>query len=141
MAPNLTNIVEMVLITALLIIGVGFLADSLNNTYHKNLQVPVFDNTSSFNLTTNKIINSKSNIDNASVIDSAGGLAIPQMYGIVKGVWDITWLFFSGQFIRNLAMNMQLGETMMLFAGVLQILWFLTLIGLIIYTFFKVRSV
>lgn len=66
------------------------------------------------------------------------GINIVQSYKVLTGALNIVWTFISGAWISNLAVMVHLGEPAIIFASILQVVWFIGVIFALLYVFFKV---
>lgn len=71
--------------------------------------------------------------------DSREGITLKSSYGLAKDLINILWNFFSGGFIEKIAVMLNVGQSGMLLAKALRIIWFLSLVGAILYASFKVK--
>lgn len=141
---NIQTITEMMLFSFAILGIFAIMTGAMEWDYPSvaHLSTPIEDNTNSSQTLINAVTGSKSTFEGANVnFDSQSGLTIPAIWGILLGIGMAMWSFFSGSWIAHLVVALQLGSAGSWFAITLQVLWIVVLIGIFVFTFFKVRSV
>ena len=135
---NISNWTEGILLVLAFVIVLGIVVGSFNYLYDKSYDVGLSDNS-----TEQKFIeyetSSESQIKGGEVaFDAQQGISLKSSYGLAVDAIDIIWSFLSGGFIENVAEMLNLGESAMVLARILRILWFLSLVFALLYALFKV---
>ena len=139
---SLQTILEMILFCSLVLTIFGGIVLDMGQQYGGDLQIPIVDNTNTKASLTGNITEGRNTLEAANVnFDSQSGLTIPSLWGMLWGLLKQVWFFISGDFITQTFAGLHLGSAGGLLAIVFKTLWFVVLIGIVIFTFFKVRSV
>lgn len=134
----LSNWTEGILFSVLFATIITLTIAGFNSIYHQNYNTGLTDNS-----TMQSFITYQDNAEkqiNTGTLMSGGilGINLQQSYDMAKGAVNIVWSFISGGFIPKLASMLNLGESAMQLAIVLQIIYFLSIIFALLYVFFKV---
>lgn len=135
---SLTGWAETILFSLGFLAVFGIVIAAFNGLYGKTNVVPLVD-TATESAFTDYISNSTNSIDEGEVLfTQQDGIALKTSYSIIKGILNIVWNFISGGWIEQLASLLQLGEAALILARILRIIYFISVILILIYVIFKV---
>ncbi len=129
---------EGILLSLAFVAVFGIIIFNFNSLYTKNYVIPITDN-STESLFINYQGNSQDKIEGGEVeFDASQGITLKSSYGLTKDVIKVVWTFISGGWIEQTAQMWNIGDSGMLLARALRILYFLSLIFALLYMLFKV---
>jgi hypothetical protein len=139
MASTFSSWAEIAIFSLAFVAVLTIVIGEFNVAYNQSNIVPFSDS----NGVTSSII--KYNNDSQSMIQSGEvtylpyqGMTLKNSFGLIKDGLNIIWNFISGNWIRQVGIALNLGESMMVLLTYLQMLFILGLIFFIIYIIFKV---
>lgn len=135
---NISNWTEGILFALAFIAILGVIVADFNHRYNQSYDLGLTDNE-----TEQRFIDyqgsAEQNIKGGEVeFDSEQGISLKSSYGLVTDAMDIIWQFLSGGFVENLINKLNLGSSGVIFARVLRIVWFLSVVFALLYALFKV---
>lgn len=135
---NISGWSEGILLSVVFLGVLALVVANFNGMYGQNYALPISDN-STEQLFINYQDNAQTQITDGEVqFDATQGVTLKSSYGLAKDGINIVWTFLSGGFIEKTAEMWNAGESGMLLARGLRIVWFLSLIFALLYALFKV---
>lgn len=135
---SLTGWTEGILLTLAAVVVMGIIVGNFNDLYNQNNELPFVDNTTQAKFVEFQGNSSQQILGGEVAFDASTGLTLKSSYSILKGLLSILWDFISGNFIPKIAEAWGVGDAGMTFAVVLQILYFLSIVGAVLFAAFKV---
>lgn len=137
---NVSGWTEGILFTLAFVAILGVVVASFNLLYDKDHDLGLTDNSGAEQLFIEYQDSAETQIQGGEVEFNADeGITLKSSYGITKDAINIVWTFISGGFIETLAENWGAGESGMLFARAIRIIWFLSLVFSLLYALFKIK--
>jgi len=137
---NISGWTEGILFVLAFMAVLGIVIASFNGLYGKSNDLGLVDNSDSESLFIEFQDTSEQQIKGGDVeFDATQGITLKSSYGITKDAINIVWTFVSGGFIEQLAQTWGIGESGMIFAKFIRILYFLSLVFALLYALFKVK--
>jgi len=135
---NVSGWAEGILLSLAFIVILTLVIGNFNILYGQNNDIGINDET-----TQQRFIQyadtSQGQLQGADVeFDARQGVTVKQSWGLVLDVTGVIWGFLTGGFIEQIFSATNLGESGVILAGILRILWFLSLIFALLYALFKV---
>lgn len=137
---NISGWTEGILLTLAFIGVLGVVITSFNIMYSENNDLGLVDNSDSEGLFITYQDTAEQQIKGGDVeFDATQGITLKSSYGIAKDAINIVWTFISGGFIEQLAETWGVGESGMIFAKFIRIIYFLSLVFALLYALFKIK--
>jgi len=137
---NVSGWTEGILFVLAFMAVLGIVLASFNGLYGKSNDLGLVDNSDSESLFIEFQDTAEQQIKGGDVeFDATQGITLKSSYGITKDAINIVWTFVSGGFIEQLAQTWGIGESGMIFAKFIRILYFLSLVFALLYALFKVK--
>lgn len=135
---NVSAWTEGILLTLAFITILGIVIASFNALYDQDYSVGITDDTTE-QMFINYQDTAEQHIKGGEVeFDADQGISLKDSYGLAVDIINIAWTFLSGGFIENIASMWGVGESGMVFAKAMRIIWFLSLVFALLYALFKV---
>jgi len=129
---------EGILLTLAFITVFGIVLAGFNLKYGQNYSLGITDNTTE-QLFIDYQDTSQEQIKGGEVeFDADQGITLKESYGLAKDAINIVWTFLSGGFIEKVAESWNVGESGMVLARSIRIIYFLSLVFALLYALFKV---
>lgn len=136
---NVSGWTEGILLTLAFIAVLGVVIAGFNVQYNKNYNLGLTDNSNAEQLFIEYQTTAEQQIQGGEVeFNAIEGITLKSSYGITKDAISIVWTFISGGFIEELANAWGVGESGMLLARAIRIIYFLSLVFALLYALFKV---
>lgn len=130
---------EGILLTLSFLAIFGIVIGAMNIQYNKHYSAGLTDSSGSEQLFIDYQSTAENQIQGGDVVfDADTGITLKNSYGLAKDAISISWGFISGGFIEKLANAWGVGESGLLIARFLRILYFLSLVFALLYALFKV---
>jgi hypothetical protein len=137
---NVSGWTEGILLTLAFLAVFGVIIGGFNLMYNKDNSVGLTDSSGSEQLFIEYQDTAEQQIKGGDVeFDATQGITLKSSYGITKDAIDIVWNFISGGFIEKLAELWGVGESGMILAKALRIIYFLSLVFSLLYALFKIK--
>lgn len=136
---NVSGWTEGILLTLAFIAIVAVVVGAMNAMYDKDYDLGISDSSNSTTLFIEYQDTAEQQIQGGDVEFNADtGITLKSSYGITKDVISIVWSFLTGGFIESVAQAWNVGEAGLVFAQIIRIIWFLSLVFALLYALFKV---
>lgn len=136
---NISGWTEGILLTLSFLAVLGVVIAAMNIQYNKNYDLGLTDNSGAEQLFITYQDNAQNQIEGGEVeFDATQGITLKSSYGITKDVIRIIWSFVSGGFIEQLANTWGVGESGMILAKTIRIIYFLSVVFALLYALFKI---
>ena len=136
---NVSNWTEGIILSLAFLAIFGIILGAFNLMYSKNYDSGIVDNSNSEALFITYQDTAQTQIKSGeATFDATQGITLKSSWGLAKDATVIVWGFVTGGFIENLAEKLNLGESGMLLAKALRVLYFLSLVFALLYALFKV---
>ena len=130
---------ETILLSLAFVTVLGLIVTGMNLDYNQDNSIGLTD-TSTETLFLQYGNASQGSIEGGQVeLNSAQGITLKDSYDLMKDLMNVIWSFISGGWIEKIANMMNLGTAGMIIAKTLRIIYFISLIFILLYILFKVR--
>lgn len=135
---NISGWTEGILLTLAFVAILGIVIAGFNILYNQNNSLGITDNTTE-QLFINYQDTAEKQLKGGEVaFDAQQGISLKNSYGLATDAITIAWSFLSGGFIEKAASMWNAGDSGMLLARAIRIIWFLSLVFALLYALFKV---
>jgi len=136
---NVSGWTEGIILTLAFLAVLGVVVAAFNIQYNKNYDIGLTDSSGAEQRFIEYQRTSEEQIQGGEVeFNAQEGITLKSSYGITKDAISIVWTFVSGGFIEKLASAWGIGESGMLLARAIRIIYFLSLVFALLYALFKV---
>lgn len=137
---NVSGWTEGILLTLAFVAVLGVVVAGFNLMYDKNYSLGLTDDSGAEQLFVEYQSTAEQQIKGGEVeFDATQGITLKSSYGITKDAINIVWTFISGGFIEKLAQMWGVGESGMILARAIRIIYFLSLVFALLYALFKIK--
>lgn len=137
---NVSGWTEAILLTLAFITVLGIVVAGFNLQYNKSYGVGLTDDTGTEQLFIQYQDTAQQQVQGGDVeFDADQGITLKSSYEITKDAIGIIWTFISGGFIEKLANMWGVGESGMVLAKAIRIIYFLSLVFALLYALFKIK--
>lgn len=135
---TISNWGEGIILSFAFVLVLGVVIAGFNVLYNKNYNIGL--DTSLSNDLKDYMASSQSQIQGGDVQTNNvyGGVTLKQSWGLTTSFVTIIWKFFSGGWIESVATMLHVGESGLIIAYYLRMLWFISVVFAILYGLFKV---
>lgn len=136
---NISGWAEGILLTLAFVAVLGVVIAGFNVQYDKDYDLGLTDTSGAEQLFIQYQSTAEQQIQGGEVeFDAVSGITLKSSYGITKDAINIAWTFISGGFIERLANAWGVGESGLILARTIRILYFLSLVFALLYALFKI---
>lgn len=136
---NISGWAEGILLTLAFVAVLGIIIANFNVLYNQDNDLGLSDDSNAEQLFIDYQDTAQAQIEGGEVeFDATQGITLKSSYGITKDVIGIIWSFVTGGFIEKLAQAWNVGESGMILAKSIRILYFLSVVFALLYALFKV---
>jgi len=137
---NLSGWTEGILLTLAFLTISGIIFSAMNVQYGTNHNLGLTDDSNATQLFINYQDTAVEQITGGEVdFDAQNGITLKSSYGLAKDAISIAWTFITGGFIENLAQAWNVGQGGLVFARILRVIYFLSLVFALLFALFKVK--
>lgn len=134
-----TSWTETILFSLVFVTIFGIVIAGMNGAFHKSFDIPIVDNGTQKALE-DYMPSAKDKINEGRVkFDSASGVTLESSFGLVKELVNIIWDFLTGSWINDIIEMLHLGPAGQRIAIILRILYFISMVLIVLYLLFKVK--